>query len=145
MSALQSYPGNGGFLGRLAWPLPHSHAAFGKAGRGLQVFLAKVGTGSEKQLAQQFAVRNLPTVKIFRHGKVVYEFMGVPASLFQQIFWQTKPPNNGRDVALPNFSPFAVTLDGVRFRPAINVWVVDHPLTALATMNLHLKQVVVVP
>ncbi|NOZ11760.1 MAG: thioredoxin [Gammaproteobacteria bacterium] len=39
-------------------------------------FLAKVDTESEKQLAQQFAIRSLPTVKIFRHGEVVDEFMG---------------------------------------------------------------------
>lgn len=38
--------------------------------------LAKVNTDQERDLAQQYGVRNLPTVKIFRHGKVVAEFMG---------------------------------------------------------------------
>ncbi|CAK0781951.1 putative thioredoxin [Gammaproteobacteria bacterium] len=38
--------------------------------------LAKVNTDQERELAQQYGVRNLPTVKMFRHGKVVEEFMG---------------------------------------------------------------------
>ncbi|CAK0755290.1 putative thioredoxin [Gammaproteobacteria bacterium] len=38
--------------------------------------LAKVNTDQERELAQRYGVRNLPTVKIFRHGKVVEEFMG---------------------------------------------------------------------
>ena len=38
--------------------------------------LAKVNTDQERELARQYGVRNLPTVKFFRHGKVVEEFMG---------------------------------------------------------------------
>jgi len=38
--------------------------------------LAKVNTDQERELAQQYGVRSLPTVKIFHHGKVVEEFMG---------------------------------------------------------------------
>lgn len=38
--------------------------------------LAKVNTDQERELAQNYGIRNLPTVKIFRHGKVVEEFMG---------------------------------------------------------------------
>ncbi|CAK0777466.1 putative thioredoxin [Gammaproteobacteria bacterium] len=38
--------------------------------------LAKVNTDQERELAQQYGVRSLPTVKIFRHGKAVEEFMG---------------------------------------------------------------------
>ena len=39
--------------------------------------LAKVNTDSEQDLARQFGVRSLPTVKLFRNGQVVDEFMGV--------------------------------------------------------------------
>lgn len=39
--------------------------------------LAKIDTEREPALAQRFAIRSLPTVKLFRHGTVVDEFMGV--------------------------------------------------------------------
>ena len=39
--------------------------------------LAKVNTDEQNQLAAQWGIRSLPTVKIFRFGKVVDEFMGV--------------------------------------------------------------------
>jgi putative thioredoxin len=38
--------------------------------------LAKVETDAEPTLAQRFAIRSIPTVKLFRHGQVVEEFMG---------------------------------------------------------------------
>lgn len=38
--------------------------------------LAKVNIDEQPALASQFAVRSVPTVKLFRHGKVVDEFMG---------------------------------------------------------------------
>jgi len=40
-------------------------------------FLAKVNSDEQQQLANQFGVRSLPTVKLFRNGQVVDEFMGV--------------------------------------------------------------------
>jgi len=40
-------------------------------------FLAKVNSDREQALASQFGVRSLPTVKLFRNGQVVDEFMGV--------------------------------------------------------------------
>lgn len=39
--------------------------------------LAKVNIDEQQQLAQQFAVRSVPTVKIVRNGQIVDEFMGV--------------------------------------------------------------------
>lgn len=39
--------------------------------------LATVDTDREQQLAMEYGVRSLPTVKVFRHGRVVDEFMGV--------------------------------------------------------------------
>ncbi|BAU48683.1 thioredoxin [Sulfurifustis variabilis] len=39
--------------------------------------LAKVNTDVEQALALEYGVRSLPTVKLFRHGQVVGEFMGV--------------------------------------------------------------------
>ncbi|MGV6857616.1 MAG: thioredoxin [bacterium] len=38
--------------------------------------LAKVNSDDNQELAQQHGVRSLPTVKLFRHGKAVDEFMG---------------------------------------------------------------------
>lgn len=42
-----------------------------------QFLLAKVNTDAEQALALEYGVRSLPTVKLFRHGQVVGEFMGV--------------------------------------------------------------------
>lgn len=42
-----------------------------------QFILAKVDTDAEQQLATQYGVRSLPTVKVFKHGEIVDEFMGV--------------------------------------------------------------------
>ncbi len=47
------------------------------ASYGGKVRLAKVDTDQEQRLAGQWAVRSLPTVKLFRDGVVVDEFMGV--------------------------------------------------------------------
>ena len=38
--------------------------------------LAKVETDNERELAAQYGIRSLPTVKLFRNGTVVDEFMG---------------------------------------------------------------------
>jgi putative thioredoxin len=40
-------------------------------------FLAKVNTDVEQSLAAQYGIRSLPTVKLFRNGQVVDDFMGV--------------------------------------------------------------------
>ena len=39
--------------------------------------LAKVNIDEQQQLAQQFGVRSVPTVKLIKNGKIVDEFMGV--------------------------------------------------------------------
>ena len=39
-------------------------------------FLAKIDTDKEKELASRYGIRSLPTVKIFKQGQVVDEFMG---------------------------------------------------------------------
>lgn len=38
--------------------------------------LAKLNTEEEQQLAAQFGIRSIPTVKLYRHGEAVDEFMG---------------------------------------------------------------------
>jgi putative thioredoxin len=40
-------------------------------------FLAKVNSDEQQQLASQYGVRSLPTVKLFVNGEVIDEFMGV--------------------------------------------------------------------
>lgn len=42
-----------------------------------QFILAKVNSDEQQQLASQYGIRNLPTLKLFRYGKVVDEMMGV--------------------------------------------------------------------
>ena len=42
-----------------------------------QFFLAKVNTDEEQALANRYGIRSLPTVKLFKNGEVVDEFMGV--------------------------------------------------------------------
>jgi putative thioredoxin len=43
---------------------------------GGKLLIAKVNTEEERELAAQFGIRSLPTVKLFRDGQVVDEFMG---------------------------------------------------------------------
>jgi putative thioredoxin len=40
-------------------------------------FLAKINTDVEQSLAAQYGIRSLPTVKLFKDGQIVDEFMGV--------------------------------------------------------------------
>jgi putative thioredoxin len=48
--------------------------------------MAKIDTDVERDLAAQFAVRSLPTVKVFRHGAPVDEFMGaLPESAVREV------------------------------------------------------------
>ncbi|HDP89091.1 MAG TPA: thioredoxin [Thioalkalivibrio sp.] len=42
-----------------------------------KVLLAKVNSDEQQELAGRFGVRSLPTVKVFKEGRVVDEFMGV--------------------------------------------------------------------
>ena len=51
-----------------------------------KVLLAKVNSDEQQALAARFGVRSLPTVKVFKNGSVVDEFMGVqPESVIRQI------------------------------------------------------------
>ena len=48
--------------------------------------LAKVDTDQERELASAYGIRSLPTVKVFRHGKPVDEFMGaLPEASIREI------------------------------------------------------------
>ncbi len=51
-----------------------------------QVLLAKVDTDAEQELATEWGIRSLPTVKLFKHGLVVEEFTGAqPESVIREI------------------------------------------------------------
>ncbi|MEK7666059.1 MAG: thioredoxin, partial [Pseudomonadota bacterium] len=39
-------------------------------------FLAKINSDTEQPLAARYGVKSLPTVKLFKNGQVVEEFMG---------------------------------------------------------------------
>lgn len=50
-----------------------------------KLMVAKVNTDEQQQLAAEYGIRSLPTVKLFRNGVVVGEFMGVrPAGEVQK-------------------------------------------------------------
>lgn len=51
-----------------------------------QFILAKVNIDEQPQLAQHFAVRSVPTLKLFRHGQAVEEVMGAqPESVLRAL------------------------------------------------------------
>ena len=54
--------------------------------------LAKVNTDTETELAAQWGIRSLPTVKLFKNGEVVDEFLGAqPESVIRSIIEQYLP------------------------------------------------------
>lgn len=54
--------------------------------------LAKVNTDTETELAAQWGIRSLPTVKFFKNGEVVDEFLGAqPESVIRSIIEQYLP------------------------------------------------------
>ncbi len=54
--------------------------------------LAKVDTDRESALAAQFGIRSLPTVIVFRHGKVIQNLVGVqPESAYRSVIESLKP------------------------------------------------------
>lgn len=51
-----------------------------------QVYLAKVNTDQQQELAARYSVRSLPTVFLFRNGEAVDQFMGVqPESVIKRL------------------------------------------------------------
>jgi putative thioredoxin len=59
---------------------------------GGQLIVAKVNSDAEQALSQQYGIRSLPTVKLFRNGAVVDEFMGVqPESAIRAILERHVP------------------------------------------------------
>lgn len=51
-----------------------------------QFLLAKVNSDEQQSLAAKFGIRSLPTVKVFRNGNIVDEFMGAqPESTIRQL------------------------------------------------------------
>ncbi len=53
---------------------------------GEQVAIVKLNTDEQPALAQAFQIRSIPAVKLFHHGKVVAEFVGVqPASRIREL------------------------------------------------------------
>ncbi|HXH03016.1 MAG TPA: thioredoxin [Candidatus Competibacteraceae bacterium] len=61
--------------------------------------LVKVNTDVERELAARYGIRSLPTVKVFRHGQVVDELIGVqPESVYRQVIehYRAKPSDELR-------------------------------------------------
>jgi putative thioredoxin len=53
---------------------------------GAQVDIVKLNTDEQPALAQTFQIRSIPAVKLFHHGKVVAEFVGVqPATRIREL------------------------------------------------------------
>jgi len=55
-------------------------------------FLAKVNSDDQQQLAAQYGVRSLPTVKLFRNGQVVDEFLGAQPEKTIRVFLDRHVP-----------------------------------------------------
>jgi putative thioredoxin len=59
---------------------------------GGKVFLAKVNTDVEQDLAMEYGIRGIPAVKLFRDGKVAEEFVGVqPESMVRALIEKFLP------------------------------------------------------
>lgn len=57
-----------------------------------KVLVAKVNSDEQQALAGQYGVRSLPTVKLFKEGKIVDEFMGVqPEPAIRELIEQHLP------------------------------------------------------
>jgi putative thioredoxin len=70
---------------------------------GGKFFLAKINSDEQQELSAQYGIRSLPTVKIFRHGQIVDEFMGVQSeSTIRDIIdrYIEKPSDDLREQAL---------------------------------------------
>jgi putative thioredoxin len=62
-------------------------------------FLAKVNTDAERELAERYGIRSLPTVKLFRDGVPVDEFMGaLPESALREFLDTRLPRASDRSV-----------------------------------------------
>lgn len=61
-------------------------------GYGGKFLLAKVDTDAERELAARYGIRGLPTVKMFRKGEAVDEFVGVqPEAIVRQLIERHLP------------------------------------------------------
>jgi putative thioredoxin len=60
-----------------------------------KLYVAKVNTDVEQELAQEFQIRGIPAVKIFRHGKMVNEFVGVQPEAAIRALVEPLLPNEG--------------------------------------------------
>ncbi|WPL17617.1 Thioredoxin-M [Thiorhodovibrio winogradskyi] len=62
---------------------------------GGQFLLAKVDTEAEQALAMQFGIRSLPTVQLFKDGRVIDQFMGALPEGQVREFLERHLPNEG--------------------------------------------------
>ena len=84
-----------------------------------QLIVAKVNSDAEQALSQQYGIRSLPTVKLFRNGAVVDEFMGVqPESAIRAMLERHVPRDS----------------DGVREK-ALEVWRSGDAATAASMLK----------
>ena len=67
------------------------------AGHGGAAALAKVDSDRERELSARYGVRSLPTVKIFRDGQIVAEFVGARPASAIEAFLAPHLPNPGAD------------------------------------------------
>lgn len=64
------------------------------------VLLAKLDTEAEQELAARYGIRSLPTIKMFKNGEPVDEFMGVqPESTIRAFIDRHRPRKSDRDLA----------------------------------------------
>ncbi|MDQ7074105.1 MAG: thioredoxin [Gammaproteobacteria bacterium] len=78
-----------------------------------QFILAKVNSDEQQEIAVQFGVRSLPTVKVLFQGQIVDEFMGaIPESEIRELLSKhiTAPPAAPESIEEPSITKQAETL-----------------------------------
>lgn len=100
-----------------------------------QWLLAKINTDEHQELAVHFGIRSIPTVKAFRHGKVVDEFGGVlPLPKIKQ--WLQKLVPSEVDQWLQEAQAFLTQKKTTAAREKLNLILEKKPLHNAALLAL---------
>ena len=89
-------------------------------------FIAKVDTDAERELAAANGIRSLPTVKVFRHGQPVDEFMGaLPESAVRAVI--ERHIERPADLVIDQADQLAATGDTAAAVAALSAALIEDP------------------